>query len=154
MERTFTMIEKGQEYMTEGYTIRKVYERVNKTNCGHSVLDRYGYQARWVVYQDGEPRCNSFAHLKDAKQFILKRDLEFSTRPAAAENMTTRQLNYLFNLAETTVQMRKEGHTTAVSQNLSTARGYIRCLIDCQVLGENTFRLVWEWWKKIVGEEV
>ena len=152
MARTFEMIQKGYEYATEGYTISKFYDLVNTTNCGHSVLDHYRRVARWIVHQDGEPRCWTFPHLADAKRFILTRDQQLAQRPEEAKNMNTRQSNYLFNLAEATVQMRGDGQTDVVQQNKATARGYIKALIDCGVLGEGTFRTVWEWWKGIAKE--
>jgi len=74
--RKFEMIEKGYEYATEGYSIKKSYVRKAVTNTGYSVLDKYGWVQEWRVYPVDENTIYVFRTLKEAKEFILKRDEE------------------------------------------------------------------------------
>lgn len=74
--RRFDMIEKGWEYKTEGYTIKKGYSRKAITHTGFSVLDRYADVQHWTVYPDNEPyRMYHFHTLREAKAFIIGRDM-------------------------------------------------------------------------------
>lgn len=75
-KRRFEMVEKGWEYKTNGYVIKKGYDRVATTNTGFSVLDRYGWKRKWSVYPDREKRIYSFSTLKEAKDFVIAQDKE------------------------------------------------------------------------------
>ena len=70
----FEMIEKGFEYATAGYRIKKSYRRVAKTHCGFSTLDRYGWEQEWNVYPENERIIYSFHTLKEAKAFIENKE--------------------------------------------------------------------------------
>ncbi len=75
MKRIFTMVEKGWEYRTDGYTIKKGWERVNLTNTGHITLDRYGDRQYWVIYPDDAKQPLIKVHtLREAKQYIVNND--------------------------------------------------------------------------------
>ena len=74
MKRTFEMVEKGYEYKTNGYTLKKGWYRKNLTNTGHITLDRYGWVQQWTVYPENENRIYQFHTLKEAKAFIISRD--------------------------------------------------------------------------------
>lgn len=76
MKRVFEMIEKGYEYRTDGYVIKKVYQRKAITNTGFSTLNRYANIASWHVYPDNEYVMYEFHTLKEAKEFIIKKDEE------------------------------------------------------------------------------
>jgi hypothetical protein len=80
MKRTYEMIEKGWEYRTAGYTLRKGYDRKAVTHCGFSTLDRYADVQHWSVYPDDEQVVYQFHTLAQAKAFITKRDAERSAR--------------------------------------------------------------------------
>ena len=70
------MIDKGYEYQTEGYVLRKTYQRKAITHTGFSVLDRYAWVQSWNVYPIDENRIYSFHTLKQAKAFIIEKDSE------------------------------------------------------------------------------
>ena len=72
--RKFEMIDKGFEYATEGYRIKKHYTRKALNNTGFSTLNRYGYVAEWCVYPESEHKIYVFRKLADAKKFILNRE--------------------------------------------------------------------------------
>lgn len=75
MKRTFEMVEKGWEYKTEGYTIKKGWERVNLTNTGHCTLDRYGDRQYWMIYPDDKTQPLRKVHtLREAKQYIIDKE--------------------------------------------------------------------------------
>lgn len=74
MKRTFEMVEKGWEYRTDGYTIKKGYDRVNLTHTGHCTLDRYGWKQKWTVYSDKDNCLYVFHTLKEAKQYIIDKE--------------------------------------------------------------------------------
>lgn len=76
--RKFEMVEKGWEYKTEGYILKKGYSRKAVTHCGFSVLDRYADVQHWTVYPENENRLYQFHTLREAKAFIVKRDNERS----------------------------------------------------------------------------
>ena len=76
MIRKFEMVEKGWEYRTDGYTIKKGYKHINLTNTGHPTLDRYGWEQYWMVYPDDKVKpLHSFHTLKEAKQFIVDQEV-------------------------------------------------------------------------------
>lgn len=74
MKRTFEMVEKGWEYKTVGYTIRKGYSKKAITHTGFSTLDRYADVQHWTVYSETENTIYQFHTLKEAKAFIINRD--------------------------------------------------------------------------------
>ena len=76
MKRTFEMVEKSWEYRTDGYIIKKGYDRVNRTRTGHCTLDRYGWEQTWTVYPDPDKdnRIYIFHTLKEAKQYIIDKE--------------------------------------------------------------------------------
>ena len=75
-KRKFIMVEKGWEYRTDGYTIKKGYDRKAITHTGYSTLDRYGWIRKWKVYPDEKKVIYTFKTLKEAKQFISNKDRE------------------------------------------------------------------------------
>ena len=70
----FEMVEKGWEYKTEGYIIKKGYDKKALTHTGFSTLDRYGWVQHWNVYPENENRVYQFHTLKDAKNFIINKE--------------------------------------------------------------------------------
>lgn len=77
MARAFEMVEKGWEYKTAGYSIKKGYSRKAITHTGHPTLDRYADVQHWTVYPENEPyRIYQFHTLREAKAFIIGRDKE------------------------------------------------------------------------------
>ena len=73
MKRQYDMVEKGYEYRTDGYTVKKTWQRKAVTNTGFSTLNRYANVAVWNVYPDDENVVYAFRHLNDAKNFIENR---------------------------------------------------------------------------------
>ena len=77
MKRTFEIIEKGYEYKTEGYTIKKGQHREIKVNTGFVTLNSYKWVSDWTVFpEDGKHIIYRFHTLKQAKDFIIGRDQE------------------------------------------------------------------------------
>ena len=74
MARKFEMVEKGWEYRTDGYTIKKSYVRKAVTNTGFATLNRYADVQQWSVYPDNENMIYVFGTLAKAKEFIVGRD--------------------------------------------------------------------------------
>lgn len=74
MKRTFEMVDKGYEYKTAGYTIRKGWSKKAVTHTGFCTLDRYATVQHWTVYPENENRIYQFHTLKEAKAFIISRD--------------------------------------------------------------------------------
>lgn len=74
MARKFEMVEKGWEYRTDGYKIKKGYDRKCVTNVGFITLNRYAYVRYWAVYPNNENTIYKFSKLSDAKAFIISRD--------------------------------------------------------------------------------
>ena len=74
--RAFEMVEKGWEYRTEGYSIKKGYSRLAVTHTGFSSLDRYADIQHWTVYPENENRIYQFHTLREAKAFIIGRDMQ------------------------------------------------------------------------------
>ena len=76
MKRKYEMIEKGWEYKTEGYTLKKTYDRKAITHTGFSTLDRHALVQSWNVYPDNEAVIYKFHTLKEAKDFINNKDMD------------------------------------------------------------------------------
>lgn len=74
MARKFEIVEKGWEYKTEGYSIKKGYSKKAVTHTGFSTLDRYANTQHWSVYPENENTIYQFRTLKEAKAFIIGRD--------------------------------------------------------------------------------
>ena len=67
------------------------------------------------------------------------------------KKLSTQQEHYLRNLANTIKIAKTLGHNKIIEQDKATARGYIRCLIDCGVITENEFRTLWCWFTELVN---
>ena len=74
MARKFEMVEKGWEYRTDGYTIKKGYERKCVLRTVFNVKNRYADVRYWTVYPNEGNTIYKFSKLSDAKAFIISRD--------------------------------------------------------------------------------
>lgn len=74
MARVFEMVEKGWEYKTAGYKIKKGYTKKAITHTGFATLDRYADVQHWTVYPETGNTIYQFHTLKEAKAFIISRD--------------------------------------------------------------------------------
>ena len=71
MARKYEMVDKGYEYRTEGFTIKKSYVRQALTHTGFCTLDRYGWVQKWTIYPDDRTQpLRTYHTLKEAKAYI------------------------------------------------------------------------------------
>ena len=74
MARKFEMVEKGWEYKTDGYVIKKGYEKKRVLRTAFGVMDRWADVRYWMVYPNDSNTIYKFSKLSDAKAFIVSRD--------------------------------------------------------------------------------
>ena len=67
-------------------------------------------------------------------------------------NLTERQQTYLRALAANAIEMERRGFTHVYEERKGTARGYIKGLVDCGVIEETDFRVLWVWWSVLLLE--